>query len=157
MDRVNSLIRDEEFIRRIRIINKKETDREYCRHGLDHLLDTARIAYILNLEENLGLDKEMIYAMALLHDIGRSEDDTSKHHSLIGIPVAKVLLERNGFDEDEIGIICNAVAKHSKGNDSDAYARLLYRADKLSRDCYKCRVTDKCYWDDSLKNHELKM
>ena len=156
MDRINRLMKDDEFLQRIGYINEKEINREFCRHGLSHLLDTARIAYILNLEENMGLDKEMIYAMALLHDIGRSEDKSDEHHSKAGLPVANALLERNGFDSKEIEVICHAIEKHSSGNDGDAYAELLYRADKLSRDCYECGAIDKCYWNEDIKNRKLK-
>ena len=49
-----------------------EKARTFCCHQMDHLLDVARIAYILNLEMNLGLDRELIYGAALLHDIGKS-------------------------------------------------------------------------------------
>ena len=48
-----------------------EQDRIFCRHDTTHFLDVARIAYIENLENGLGLAKEEIYAAALLHDIGR--------------------------------------------------------------------------------------
>ena len=54
-------------------LQEKEADRIYCRHGIDHLLDVARIAYIHNLEESDGYSKAVIYAAALLHDIGRYE------------------------------------------------------------------------------------
>lgn len=48
-----------------------EKGRLFCSHQMDHLLAVARIAYIRNLERNLGLKKESIYAAALLHDIGK--------------------------------------------------------------------------------------
>ena len=48
-----------------------EKNRIFCRHGMDHLMDVARIAYIENLEKNCGISKEIIYGAALLHDIGR--------------------------------------------------------------------------------------
>ena len=52
-------------------LEEAERDRKFCRHQMDHLLDVARIAYIQNLERKLGFSKEMIYAAALLHDIGK--------------------------------------------------------------------------------------
>ena len=36
-----------------------------------HFLDVARLAWIAGLEQGLGLDKEIVYAAALLHDIGK--------------------------------------------------------------------------------------
>ena len=34
-------------------IQEWEKDRIYCRHGMEHFLDTARIAYIRSLEDRL--------------------------------------------------------------------------------------------------------
>lgn len=60
MERVNKLITDEEYIRLSESIELAERKRKFCRHGLTHSLDVARICYILNLEENLGI-KKMLY------------------------------------------------------------------------------------------------
>ena len=45
-------------------------------------MDVARIAYIENLEAQLGLEKEDIYIAALLHDLGRVDEYESGigHH-----------------------------------------------------------------------------
>ena len=51
---------------------------------MPHLLDVARIAYILNMEQDLGLEKEVIYAVSILHDIGKYaqyEDGTPHEQS----------------------------------------------------------------------------
>ena len=53
-------------------IKRLEKERIFCRHQMTHLLDVARIAYIKNLEENLGFEKDVIYTAAVLHDIGKS-------------------------------------------------------------------------------------
>ena len=45
------------FIEKLDRIEELERDRIYCGHGLGHLLDVARIAYIYNLEENLGFTR----------------------------------------------------------------------------------------------------
>ena len=55
-------------------IEDAEQDRIFCRHGMEHCLDVARILYIMVLERNLPYRKDMIYATALLHDIGRYEE-----------------------------------------------------------------------------------
>lgn len=39
---------------------------------MSHLLDVARIAYIRNLEKGYGFRKDVIYAAAVLHDIGKA-------------------------------------------------------------------------------------
>ena len=53
-----------------------EKERIFCRHGMEHLLDVARIAYITNLEEGLGIEKDVIYAAGLLHDVIEDTDYT---------------------------------------------------------------------------------
>ncbi len=54
-----------------RRLQELEETRVFCRHQMNHLLDVARIAYILNLEMKLGISRDLIYAAALLHDIGK--------------------------------------------------------------------------------------
>ena len=57
-------------------LEELERDRQFCRHQMPHLLDVARIAYIRSLENGLGLKKEVIYAAAILHDIGKASQYT---------------------------------------------------------------------------------
>ena len=52
-------------------IKRLEKERIFCCHQMTHFLDVARIAYIKNLEENLGFEKDVIYTAAVLHDIGK--------------------------------------------------------------------------------------
>lgn len=59
-------------------LTEAEKGRIFCCHQMDHLLDVARIAYIYNLEEQLGIRKEIIYAAALLHDIGKYDQYTKQ-------------------------------------------------------------------------------
>ena len=71
MTRVNRIRNHPLYRESLHNIEKLEQERIFCGHNAQHLLDTARLAYIENLERNLGISKEMIYAAALLHDIGR--------------------------------------------------------------------------------------
>ena len=55
-----------------------EQSREFCNHTMTHFLDVARLMYIRVLEEDIRIAdlerrvlKELIYAIGLLHDIGR--------------------------------------------------------------------------------------
>ena len=43
-------------------LQELEKNRSFCRHQINHYLDVARIAYILNLEGQLGISRELIYA-----------------------------------------------------------------------------------------------
>lgn len=53
-------------------MRQKQTDAS-ARHGMVHFLDVARIGTIIALEEGLKIDREWIYAAALLHDCGKHE------------------------------------------------------------------------------------
>ena len=46
-------------------IQEWEKDRIYCRHGMEHFLDTARIAYIRSLEETIPVSKDQIYGSSM--------------------------------------------------------------------------------------------
>ena len=72
MPRLNAVVNHEVYQTYYKRICECETDRVFCCHQMNHLLDVARIAYIKNLEEGLGFDKELIYVAAVLHDIGKS-------------------------------------------------------------------------------------
>ena len=52
-------------------LQKAEEVRKFCRHTMEHFIDVARIAWILNLEQDFRIRKPVIYGMALLHDIGK--------------------------------------------------------------------------------------
>ena len=69
MDRVNAILANEEYKDWMEQIRRSEKERRFCCHGIDHCLDVARIGMLMNLEEKLGLEPELIYAAALLHDI----------------------------------------------------------------------------------------
>ena len=69
MDRVDRIIYNDEYRRLMETVRNKETDRIFCRHGFEHCLDVARIAYIMNIEQGYAIDREIIYAAALLHDV----------------------------------------------------------------------------------------
>ena len=59
-ERYNRIVRNEEFNRLLDEIEALEADRIYCRHGLEHLLDVARISYIQVLEDGLDYDKNVL-------------------------------------------------------------------------------------------------
>lgn len=154
MDRIKLITNHPEFQRCMQGIRQAEVDRIYCLHGFEHSLDVARISYILNLEQNLSYKKDVIYAMALLHDIGRWEEykNGGSHHESGAVMAEEILLSA-GYDEEEQKMICDAIRNH-KHNDGETkdLSYLLYKADKLSRKCFDCKVVDQCYWSDDQKN-----
>ena len=157
-ERYNSIIANSEYLALLNSINEYETDRKFCRHGIKHLLDTARIMYIITLEENLPYGKDIIYAAALLHDIGRYEQyKNGTPHHIAGKRAAEHILPRCGYSADEAEIISKAISEHrTPSDDTDSsLGALLYKADKLSRMCFCCGVKDECYWDRELKNENI--
>ncbi|MBO5261077.1 MAG: HD domain-containing protein [Coprococcus sp.] len=158
MKRVNAIVHDDLFCRLISMIDEKEKDRIFCRHGMDHLLDVARIAYIISLEESMNIPKDIIYTAALLHDIGRADpDNTGERHHVLSVSLAGKVMENCGFDEKEIVQVLDAIDSHNTDGDSrEGLAYILYKADKLSRDCFSCNARSDCYWPSNEKNMDIQ-
>lgn len=157
LQRVNLILNHRDFTQTLEKIRSLEQNRKFCRHNIEHLLDTARIMYITSLEQNLGIDKELIYATALLHDIGRADEYEGKaEHDIAGAELAKNILADCGFSADEISQICSAILCHRDDDKAEnPLGRLLYFADKRSRLCLSCCAKDECYWTDSKKNLDI--
>ncbi len=159
MNRVHKLMSDGEFKRYSDLNSKAEENRTFCRHSVEHSLDVARILYIIVLEEKIQIKKDIIYAAALLHDIGRyAQYEANLSHHQVGATIGRVLLENNGFSEDEINMICDAIMAHHtiEVDDNNPLKKLLYKADKLSRNCFACCEYDNCYWEADLKNTKIE-
>ncbi len=167
MNKFNELIGDSELLSMYERMDELESDRIYCRHGITHSLDVARIGYIMMIEEEIRLcdeeklaisDKELIYITALLHDLGRIKqyEDGESHHKA-GVEIAKHFLEKHGFDKRETELILDAIASHKHGEGELSYrlSEVLYRADKLSRNCFSCEAADTCYWENEKRNMKL--
>ena len=71
MDRITCILKDKEFNMYLKNNEELEEDRIFCHHDITHFLDVCRVATIINLERGLNIDKELIYATGLLHDIDR--------------------------------------------------------------------------------------
>lgn len=144
----------------LRANERLEKDRVFCRHGLGHLLDVARIAYIEDLESGAGVPKEMIYAAALLHDIGRHLQYTEQtpHHEA-SARIAEKILPECGFTQEETAQILHAILSHRDrtAKEDGGLAGLIYRADKRSRCCFACPAEAECDWDREKKNLFLKV
>ncbi len=159
MDKIDLILNNAIFKEHLNRINEAEIDRIYCLHGMAHLLDVARISYIINLEEGLNYDKEVVYAMALLHDIGRNlEYSKGMSHHQVGGDIALGILKDVGFNDGDCQKICDAIKGHKElKNDGDKTSLdyLLYKADKLSRNCFSCKAYESCYWEESKKNKSI--
>jgi len=139
-------------------IRECEENREFCCHGIEHSLDVARMAYIANLEQQLGISKEMIYAAALLHDIGRwRQYEENIPHEEAGAALAADILEDTSFNGEEIRQILEAIGSHREkpSKEIEIFSHLLYQADKRSRVCWLCEAQDACYWPKEQKNRTI--
>lgn len=146
-----------------------EEDRRFCRHDMRHFLDVARLALILNLRNRClsgsgpgdcsQRSEELIYAAALLHDIGRWKqyEDGTPHEKASAL-LAPEILSDCGFSEEETRQITAAILNHRREavKEDQSLSGLLYRADKMSRSCFCCEAERECNWKGSNKNLKLR-
>lgn len=132
-----------------------ERDRAFCRHGMAHLLDVARVAYIFSLERGLGFGKEVVYAAALLHDIGKgAQYESGEPHEIAGAEIARrILADVDALGSVDKAAIVAAVREHRHYSDTASpLGKLLYEADKASRACYACLACEQCSWPADRMN-----
>ena len=113
--------------------------------------------YIMNLENGFKVPKYMIYATALLHDIGRGEQyKNGTPHDIASVKIARNILLKCKYDSKEIEEILEAIGKHRNNTENLAsLSHLLYKGDKLSRNCFYCRATYDCKWTAKEKNFNI--
>lgn len=155
MERVNEIIRNKEYNELLSEIEELEKDRVFCRHNMVHFLDVARIGSLICYEDGINIEKGLIYAAALLHDIGRGaqyKDGTP--HEKASAELAGKILKQCGFSKNETAAIIEAIREH--GNEGvkgrKDLAGVLYRADKLSRKCFECKAINECHKSVDKKN-----
>lgn len=152
MHRCNKIYSHPLYKECLKRIEEKEADRIFCLHNLDHALDTARIGYIKILERKLDIDKELYYAAALLHDIGRY---SGKPHSESSAEYALKIMPECGFSEKETKTVADAILCHRTKSDGNSFADILSSSDKESRLCFKCKAANECYWQNEKRNKEI--
>lgn len=160
MERVNKICAHSLWKSCVEIINELEKERIFCVHDISHFLDVARLAYIENLERNLNISKELIYAAALLHDIGRQLEYLENiPHDKASAMLAGDILKDCGFELHEQNEIITAIAQHRNPETAkrDNLAGLIYRADKKSRQCLFCKSEKLCSWSINKKNLNLNV
>lgn len=156
MENTNIIMFNEEYVKLLNELEEFERERPFCKHDLAHFLDVARICYIMVLEEGLDISKDLIYTTALLHDIGRIvqyRDGTD--HDKASAEIAEKLLPLTSFNEEEREMILDCIRKHREKQESTPFNEIFYKADKLSRICFRCPAYDICYWSKEKKNHRI--
>ena len=161
MRRVGKIMNDDYYRECLERNAAAEINRQFCRHDLQHMLDVARITYMLVLEDACkkvpdaaGLTREIVYAAGLLHDLARwLEYKTGEEHAVAGARLAGPVLDRSGFAEWEKAIILTAMREHRAGAEEKVslLGRYLARADDLSRPCYHCKARAECYKIDRME------
>ncbi|MGN0482285.1 MAG: HD domain-containing protein [Lachnospiraceae bacterium] len=157
MERLNQLFHDSEYQQCLQKIKEAEQTRIYCRHDLSHFLDVARLMWIAVLEKHLPYEKEIVYAAAFLHDIGRSlQYGDGTPHEAASVEIAEKLLPKYGFCGQETQFICEGIAGHREQKETGTFAALLYDADKAARSCYACSAQDTCKWSMEKRNLRIE-
>lgn len=151
------------YVSSLHRLEELEKTRIFCRHQTEHLLDVARIAYILNLEGGLGLSRDLIYTAALLHDIGKSRQyEEGIPHETASADLAERILSDMPSDlaftaEEQLQIL-TAIRGHRKPRSgAGPLESLLYKSDKMSRTCFACPAEPECNWDSAKKNTEIQL
>ncbi len=135
-----------------------ENSRIFCKHDMTHFLDVARIAYINILEDQAPISKEDIYAVALLHDIGRHEQYlTGEAHDRVSARLCVDILKDIGVSDSKIEAYQTAIISHRNElvKDRSDLSGYLYRGDKASRPCHSCMQESDCTWSKLKKNMVL--
>lgn len=158
MDRIDNILKHDLFIKNLEKNMTAEADRCFCRHDMVHFLDVARIGMIINLEEDIGIPKDLIYGAALLHDIGKHRQyGEGIPHEQASALIAPEILRDCGFDEKETSVIIDAILQHRNSEviPERNLKGVLYRADKASRPCFVCKAEHDCNWKDGKKNRKI--
>ncbi|HAP32150.1 MAG TPA: phosphohydrolase [Firmicutes bacterium] len=157
MERINLLLRSSLYRDYLGKVEEKEKDRVFCKHGFNHSMEVARLCWIFLLENGLTYARDVVYAAALLHDLGRCEEDNATVaaacHALRSARLAEPLLAEAGYSLPERKLITDAIAEHRKGEDEVFTSHLSYflrRADKYSRLCGDCPAAAACYKKDEM-------
>ena len=155
MNNINAILKNDIYKDALEKLKKYEESREFCNHTIEHFIDVARIAYIMVLEEKIDVSKDVIYAIGLLHDIGRVKQyEEGIHHDIASVDMSRDILKETSFTQEEVNIILNGIANHRKESDNKLDV-IIYKADKLSRQCFNCKAEKECYWSLEKKNFKI--
>ena len=104
-------------------------------HGIIHIKEVIRRAFALNDTFKLGLDPNMIYAMAAYHDLGKHENHTIHEK----IAASKFILDyrmQDFFTHEQREIIRAAIEDHRSSKEDEPrtiYGKLISSADRNTR------------------------
>ena len=112
-----------------------EYDKNDGGHNIAHILEVIRRSFALNDTFKLGLDDNMMYAIASCHDWGKYEDHATHH-----LIAARNFMNDKGmkqfFTDEERQIIKEAIEDHRSSKEDDPrsiYGKLISSADRNTR------------------------
>lgn len=159
MDKIKRVITNPQFNSYLLYNSNAEKKRMFCCHDFEHAVETARLTYILILEEgNPFISREIAYAAGLLHDVGRwAEYKTGTDHAIKSAELAEEILLEAGFSIDETSLIKEAICEHRNksagSHNRSILSSALIRADSLSRKCFSCSSKEQCNKFDLQPNN----
>ena len=123
-----------------RLQQLREISAPYClaeggSHGPDHSERVLRTALVIG--RSMMARSDILAPAALLHEIGRKEERTSRGkicHAQCGAEIAAELLKKTGYSEEVIEAICHCIRTHRfRGGRApeSLEAKILFDADKL--------------------------
>ena len=110
-------------------------------HGRSHILRVLALSliYFYNSGDDLTeRDKNILIYFALLHDIGRTDDEADRRHGKVSVE----RIEREGIEVDGLAInrkdrrIANVIIQYHSRSDEEGYAAFAARRKKYSADEY---------------------
>ncbi len=112
-----------------------EYDKNDGGHNIAHILEVIRRSFALNDTFKLGLNDNMIYAIASCHDWGKYEDHATHH-----LIAARNFMNDEGmkrfFTDEERQIIKEAIEDHRSSKEDEPrsiYGKLISSADRNTR------------------------
>lgn len=113
MERFQKIVCHETYKQTYEKLQELEKDREFCGHDMEHFLSVARISYLMVLEKNLDIPKDIIYATAFLHDMGRADQyEKGISHDEAGAILAEEILKDCGYTAAERKIMVDTILNH---------------------------------------------
>lgn len=104
-------------------------------HGIIHIKEVIRRAFELNTTLNLGLNDNMIYAIASYHDLGKYIDHEN-HEKIAADMFIKDENMKIFFDSEERQVIKEAIEDHRSSfnySPRSIYGKLISSADRNTR------------------------
>jgi len=125
----------EDLLKRVKTDAKARFSGARGSHGWDHTERVYELCLRIGRQEKADLD--ILRLAAVLHDIGREQEDRSNGkvcHSRRGADLARRILERHLFDKGQIARISHCIRTHrfrGKNIPKSLEAKVLFDADKL--------------------------